>query len=188
MKEIDWSKAPDGYDFALSTAADWNGAPELKGTVRFASRDGLGRFKDDTGMYPQIGRSSWEVIAERPVSWAGEGLPPVGTVCEWKHAGQWLKVEVAYLSEWLIVLRDTRKADSSLIDSEGVEIAIDHWKEDAPVFRPLRTPEQIAAEEREKAVCVMHGLVLEKVGRVSEQFQLEICSALYDAGYRKVTP
>jgi len=184
MKEIDWSKAPEGYDFALSPAADWNGAPELKGSVRFASRNGLGRFKDDTGMYPEIGRSSWEVIAERPVSWTGEGLPPVGTVCEWKHAGTWLKVEVAYLSEWLIVLRDTRKAESSLIDSEGVEIAIDHWKEDAPVFRPLRTPEQIAAEERRAAILEMKGHLSFSDYREAEQH----CAALYDAGYRKVTP
>lgn len=168
MKEIDWSKAPEGYDFALSTAADWNGAPELKGTVRFASRDGLGRFKDDTGMHPQIGRSSWEVIAERPVSWAGEGLPPVGAC---------------------VVVHD----DGSLMYGHGESGEVIAHVENTAVVRMsyglgcftaecLRTPEQIAAEEREKAIEEMA-----RIGTMADTPK-SMAAKLYDAGCRMVTP
>jgi len=182
MKEIDWSKAPDwathyGPD-SDCYCESWYQVIDGK-IVTFAEAD-------SAVCAPQLanqGECFYHPIEELIARWTGEGLPPVGTVCEWKHAGQWLKVEVAYLSEWLIVLRDTRKADSSLIDSEGVEIAIDHWKEDAPVFRPIRTPEQIAAEERERAIGDMATMWEGTSASWRDFFGM-----LHDAGYRKVTP
>jgi hypothetical protein len=49
-------------------------------------------------------------------------------------------------------------------------------------FRPIRTPEQIAAEEREKAIDAMNKLVgdIEKIPTWRDAL-----AALYDAGYRK---
>lgn len=177
MKEIDWSKAPEGYDFALSPAADWNGAPELKGSVRFASRNGLGCFKDDTGMYPQIGRSSWEVIAERPVSWTGDGLPPVGTVCELRNVSAgtcWAKAHIKFASRNVVVWDwDGEPA------MNGLCTAYLHALE----IRPTRTPEQIAAEEREKAVSQMAVIALAGDNQLVTKVYLE---RLYDAGYRRV--
>ncbi|MOA09956.1 hypothetical protein D3C78_1298210 [compost metagenome] len=52
----------------------------------------------------------------------------------------------------------------------------------ASTFRPVRTPEQIKAEEREKAIVemaeTMHAAIGFGVNRAD-------CEALYDAGYRK---
>ncbi|WP_205870910.1 hypothetical protein, partial [Pseudomonas aeruginosa] len=48
-----------------------------------------------------------------------------------------------------------------------------------PAFRPLRTPEQIAAEEREKAVGDM-AMSIQGV-----PYQYPTLYALFDAGYRR---
>lgn len=183
MKEIDWSKAPEGAThYRKDSALPWRMLEDGEWYCWEPDEENWIAISDPI---PE----QYFPIGDRPdAAWAGEGLPPVGTVCEWKHAGQWLKVEVAYLSEWLIVLRDTRKADSSLIDSEGVEIAIDHWKEDAPVFRPIRTPEQIAAEEREKAIDQMMADYEFTTGSCTHQLFRHQAERLHEAGYRKVTP
>jgi hypothetical protein len=46
------------------------------------------------------------------------------------------------------------------------------------VFRPIRTPEQIATEERENAINAMIDIVMTDNIRSN-------CADLYDAGYRK---
>ncbi len=51
-------------------------------------------------------------------------------------------------------------------------------------FRPIRTPEQIAAEERREAILEMKGFLSFSDYREAERH----CADLYDAGYRKVTP
>lgn len=93
------------------------------------------------------GHDDW-VRAGLP-AWTGEGLPPVGTVCEHHkliHGEEWTRVE--------IVAHRTFDGDdypcavfvysqSSSHSSSG-----DH-------FRPCRTPEQIAAEERLAAINYM---------------------------------
>ncbi|PNG11907.1 hypothetical protein CXK97_19500 [Stutzerimonas stutzeri] len=180
MKEIDWSKAPEGYDFALSTAADWDGAPELKGTVRFASRNGLGRFTDDTGMHPQIGRTSWEVIADRPVSWSGEGLPPVGAMVEIRLMG-WSIRESAekFIGVPLRVAASFRMdcgTDMIAVDG-GIDLGCEVFRSEMAF--PIRTPEQIAAEERSKAIREI---------QADLDVPLRIAIRAYGKGYRKEAP
>lgn len=53
-------------------------------------------------------------------------------------------------------------------------------------FRPVRTPEQIAAEERADAIDKMVEFFVNYYGnpKGSEQYLL-ICRSLHDAGYRK---
>lgn len=54
---------------------------------------------------------------------------------------------------------------------------------DHPEFRPIRTPEQIAAEERDKAVqAAMDDTYT--LG-ISDQSKRILIERLYDAGYRK---
>ena len=107
--------------------------------------------------------------------WDGKGLPPVGTVCE--HADinwePWTKVTI--VAHHLIEEDDLLVAvfvykNGSSHSSEG-----DH-------FRPLRTPEQIAAEEREKAISEM----LLGYPYSGSDIVRACCEYLYDAGYRKV--
>lgn len=58
-------------------------------------------------------------------------------------------------------------------------------------FRPLKTPEQIAAEERQKALeeMVYGAIGADRDGsNGSNTTAFILCGLLYDAGYRKVTP
>jgi hypothetical protein len=111
-------------------------------------------------------------------AWTGEGLPPVGTVCEFmKHnsppapEGQWTVGDIRYVSDCTVI-----------IGGENCE-HVHHPRNCS--FRPVRTAEQIEREERDKAcrqICVDAG------GAVTES-EMKIAGRLYDAGYRKqVTP
>lgn len=105
--------------------------------------------------------------------WHGGGSPPpVGTECEFiKHnsppapKGQWKAGKILYLSECTIV-----------IGVEGGE-RVHHPRNCS--YRPIRTPEQIAAEERTRQVNVMADIAAPLINRY------EVAERLYDAGYRK---
>lgn len=100
------------------------------------------------------------------VEWAGEGLPPVGT-----H----------------VVVHD----DGSLVYGHGESGEVLAHVEGCAVIRMsyglgcflprcLRTPEQIAAEERAAAIEKM--IMIDEKGSLS---RTHFCGLLYDAGYRK---
>lgn len=113
-----------------------------------------------------ITREQYEAATE----WNGEGLPPIGTECEWRdRVGQWRKTVVKYVSDSYIIVESTD------IDTLGVELAIDLSERPNQQFRPLRT-------ERDKAIEEM-------LDRLNAGTQLSLADAieqLYDAGYRKV--
>ena len=109
------------------------------------------------------------------IDWDGVGLPPVGAVCEYQIAGYQRKVKVvAHVSEY------------------GRKLAVfqnlyeDTWSSSGCLerFRPIRTPEQIAAEERERAVQEMQALDPRNMA-IGMMGRTDFCRALYDAGYRK---
>lgn len=144
MSQIDWSKAPEG-------ATHFH--PELEG--KFSARwfmevmGGwrvwhMGKWQD---CIPSVSGISPDRFIEHPQAWAGEGLPPVGTVCELRHApGGWGRATITHqgkgLTAWLW----------DHVNPDQVEYA------DCPdrlEFRTIRTKAQIAAEEREKAVSEM---------------------------------
>lgn len=103
--------------------------------------------------------------------WSGEGIPPVGTFCdgyvqnsgrEWK----WLEVEI-------LKHNDTSNNECAVhVTKHGIL----RWCDQ---FRPIRTPEQIAAEERLHAIDEMIDFVVPCIT------YRNLISALYDAGYRK---
>lgn len=116
--------------------------------------------------------------------WTGEGLPPVGTVCEFAslgvHAATWRKVEI------LAHFMGNSTMVAVYVPVEG-DRACDQAI--AQCFRPIRTPEQIAAEEREKVIKTMiedsrPDYSAGELLKSSEYVECAI-SALYDAGYRK---
>lgn len=105
--------------------------------------------------------------------WDGQGLPPVGDSCERRF------IDVAG-SSWfgcIVLAHGSRKI--FIRDDNG-----DEWAHslDEVEFRPYRTPEQIAAEEREKAVQQMAGDLGELPARTTV---IPTLYAIYDAGYRK---
>lgn len=109
--------------------------------------------------------------------WNGEGLPPVGTVCEFmKHnsppapEGQWTVGDIRYVSDCYVI-----------IGGDGCEHA--HHPRNCS-FRPVRTPEQIARLEKSRACDEMFGVIL-SLTEDRRHNRSDICEALYDAGYRK---
>jgi hypothetical protein len=170
---VDWSKAPEGYPL-------WIVDNEGENLSRWHQlRDG-GYF-DESGQRWSLraenrGRITVYRKPDEPVApaWTGEGLPPVGTVCEFNDGcgGGYKKVEVMYVSAMTVLV----KFDGS--PNEDVEGA--YSPHESLYFRPIRTPEQIAAEERE---AVINEMVTVINGAHAEGKTL--AQAMYDAGYRK---
>lgn len=192
MKEIDWSKAPEG---ATHYSCDDRHAPWLK--VEAPDRafwwDGqrwgrvLGFRMPLPAEYvplhaagPDIGPFSVSVAGERldPLlpPWNGDGLPPVGAVCEVEDEdGNWHECRIlAHHME-----------DAVFIPGPGYPYGAYDGLPDGR-FRPFRTPDQIAAEEREKALKEeMAGIVFSACGAILAD---DVLSVLYDAGYRRQEP
>lgn len=135
-----------------------------------------------------VTRDQWQE-ARDALEWNGEGLPPVGA-----------KVEVIGLSGDCLP-----KSIEDWEDGDIVECAAHHSMQGeyvTPVFfnkrvfqfsglredcyRPIRTPQQIAAEERKAAIDQMVQFFMNYYGnpKGAEQYLL-ICRSLHDAGYRK---
>lgn len=112
-----------------------------------------------------------------PPAWTGEGLPPVGSgVCEYRGAHQW--------DEWTVVniFASWGKGSSAVV---FVDFG-DGWREerDPERFRPIRTPEQIAAEDRQKGIEEL-GNFLAATSTTPTPYLWESAQKIYDAGYRK---
>jgi hypothetical protein len=121
----------------------------------------------------------YRIAKEDPVVWNGQGLPPVGTVCE------------------AVIPHSSGEDDEnkSIIWIEGVVIAHHEingktftwfaerdgfYPPNVLEFRPIRTPEQIAYDQRDSAIAYML-----KVCFGADLSRRERLAALYDAGYRK---
>lgn len=127
-----------------------------------------------------VTREMWE--AERAkvkgkTEWDGEGLPPVGAKCEARALTnisefKWIEVKVEFISEKGVFLTSNELTGGCIgLPFKYVE------------FRPFRTPEQIAAKERENAVKEM----METVCKGSPwTLSADAAAKLYDAGYRKI--
>lgn len=115
-----------------------------------------------------------ELSAPKVVEWDGAGLPPAGSTCQIRHsgwaAGSWETVDIKYISsEYLIIGHGDFKREQ-------------HFHMPDIQFRPILTAEQVAAEEREKAIreiCIDAGSPELTPG------QMKVAEKLYLAGYRK---
>ncbi|HFQ8088838.1 TPA: hypothetical protein ACHS7S_005711 [Pseudomonas aeruginosa] len=117
-------------------------------------------------------------------SWDGQGLPPVGTVCIVEpHNTMWgfsstsgyERKILAYYGEYVWLGHAETPLETTRIDKVD--------------FRPLRTPEQIAADGRKKAIQQMQADANVSFGAgelmtPKEYVEMAIV-ALYDAGYRR---
>ncbi|AWF65436.1 hypothetical protein CSB92_6137 [Pseudomonas aeruginosa] len=118
---------------------------------------------------PTVFDESMQNLIARPVepaTWDGQGLPPTGLLVEWKSGldHEWRRVTVlAYAN-----------GDAWLQPEDGDSFIVGNPEN----FRRIRTPEQIAAEEREKAVGDM-AMSIQGV-----PYQYPTLYALYDAGWR----
>lgn len=99
--------------------------------------------------------------------WDGSGLPPIGAVCEYcrSEGDVWREcVIVSHHVAYVVV-----------VDEFGFSAVFLHYG----LFRHIKTPEQIAKEERRAAIKEMF-----EVARGRRGFQ-DILEILYDAGYRR---
>lgn len=158
-ENVDWSKAPEG-------ATHWAPAKGMM-CASFMKYEG-GKWYCET-----VSGRNWTAdntnddhtrYIARPTAWTGSGLPPVGTVCEWRQGLQWERIEIlAYngLDAWI-----RQESGRGLIVGNIANL------------RPLRTPEQIEAEERDKAIEAL---------RADTDWILDHASAqaVLAAGYRK---
>lgn len=132
-----------------------------------------------------------------PPAWTGEGLPPVGTVCEFAgfnpeetmltdpRVGDQVTVIAHFMSGSFEVAAFTFYAPPGF---EYLQVAQGAYG----CFRPIRTPEQIAEEARIAELNLMVGAIKDYPGGrhgVDHLTQLKIheeaCINLYDAGWRK---
>lgn len=149
--------------------------------------------------YQNVTRAEWQaavdVLKEKEVvEWDGVGLPPVGAVVRSAAVGnpffeafRDMDLQVVFHDhnqdgEPIAVFRYPDPEESMEVENNGEGYA--SWLYHGMVsgmFRPIRTPEQIAAEEREKAIREMceHGV------SAGERTIEMTAAALYDAGYRK---
>lgn len=120
---------------------------------------------------------------ERP--WSGEGFPPPGTVCELRNVAahtEWSQATIVFASRNVIVWD---LAGEPAIN--GLCTSYAHAVE----MRPVRTPEQIAADETERSCKIeIQNRIWSACGKIDSAAPsisqvAGIAEALYDAGYRK---
>ncbi|WAT30124.1 hypothetical protein [Pseudomonas sp. GXZC] len=164
-------------------------------------------FGGNSGSYQFFKNGEWEMgfgcmsnsyleIAQ-PEPWTGEGLAPVGTVCEFAgfnpeetlstdpRVGDQVTVIAHFMSGSFEVAAFTFYAPPEF---EYLQVA----QGAHGCFRPIRTPEQIAEEARIAELNLMIGAIKDHPGGrhgVDHLTQLKIheeaCINLYDAGWRK---
>lgn len=163
---IEWSKAPEGHDYHL----EW-----IYSNGQFY-RDGGDRFFRDNGSYAlKSDIPSDVVITKRPVEWTGEGLPPVGTVCEVNHPTMnWVRCEIVAHKHFDC---GSKPHAIAWIDGDNLD------QSQGNRFRPIRTPEQIAEEDRENYVQIAMGDT-STLG-ISDTSKRILIERLYDSGHRK---
>lgn len=118
-------------------------------------------------------RSEFHFEQLRPAPWTGKGLPPVGTVCESVCGGIVRKVEVLAVGKKNVFLIEG--GEEKMFSIEGTR-----------TFRPIRTPEQIEAEEREQDAQSLFELINPegKWHKFAEEGKARFRAAVA-AGYRK---
>ncbi|WP_449432299.1 hypothetical protein [Pseudomonas putida] len=122
------------------------------------------------------------------IVWSGEGLPPVGTVCEFnsnlahKAGGEsWHKVTVVFMSDETYVVRRENAPPGEISELCGSA-----WMIEAKRFRQFKTPEQIAEKERANAITSILADAGVTGSAWSDDPEAEVwAAALHDAGYRK---
>ncbi|MBH9437772.1 hypothetical protein N1F33_19215 [Pseudomonas aeruginosa] len=176
---IDWSKAPEGSNKAGFTGPDnylqFYRIPGMFGDYDYWS-EGRGWLGSE---FPTCANYLFERPAK--VEWDGQGLPPVGTVCE--HYGTaddlaWLEVEVIGHGNV-----DGRNVAFFRYGTGSPRFTVSYST--ANNFRPIRTPEQVAAEERAQAVKAMLALDPPHDNGLGLTSRQQFCEILYDHGYRR---
>ncbi len=167
VKFEQWQAARDALKCEPECVSD------LKAQVKFLAEllvaNGIGEVvenKDGSKFYAVLTKGD-----DQP-AWDGPGLPPVGMVCELRRKdGGWGLAIIKYMSSTICVwLWNNGNPDQREWSCEPYNME----------FRPIRTPEQIAAEERKRIEDEIQSICTEGENKGVPYFK-----ALYEAGYRK---
>lgn len=178
--DVDWSKAPDWavahalYAFGGEISRMWVGETQYQpfDSLRpYPYGGGVGEVRHNCT------RREFRYETLRSTPWTGEGLPPVGMVCE---AG------IPHVSGPNNETRSVIWIEGRVIAYHAIKDKTYAWfAEDDGFyppgvfgFRPIRTPEQIAAEERQAAIKQMQK-------DCACYANADLFADLYDCGYRK---
>lgn len=130
------------------------------------------------GASVEVTRAEWQAAVDalkkaETVEWDGAGLPPVGAECEVKNdiSGEWDAVDEVLVHT---TIGGVNTAVCKRNDRVFLARAVD--------LRPIRTPEQIAAEEREKHISDICMIFDRDPNSPTNRNH---AARLYDAGYRK---
>jgi len=176
MIDIDWSKCPQATHFAPKPEAD-----DMWCDVFWRVVDGVGveAWALVSGGLEHYSRPTWrketaERLIARPPQWNGEGLPPVGIVCEHQVFGcaSWTKAIVLAYGERKTFYRDQDGHEWSRLSDEIK-------------FRPLRA-EQALGDNLEKDAEALFGFVNPngKWRKADTEYKDRFRNAVR-AGYRK---
>jgi hypothetical protein len=119
-------------------------------------------------------------LLKRP-AWDGEGLPSTGTICEFKaNILGWVEVTITAVTELSIVFtRPSFQNGRPLVEERLPHKAVER-------FRPIRTPEQIAAEERARGIeAILNDAGVTGSAWTGDPEAESWAAALYDANWRK---
>ena len=178
----EWSTDDDGVlEFYSEIASDFGSAKVTRAEWQ-AAVDALDQSELDAVLAKNEQLAA--ARAERIPVWNGEGLPPVGLDVEIKRGNcTWIDGD-----EWQI--GKTATVMASFLNSRDIEMASVQFPGGhcecilARCLSPIRTAEQVAAEEREKAIEDM--LSLFEVAACKQTYDmLGGIAAIYDANYRK---
>lgn len=166
MSELNWNEALKGWKVTFSIGHRPSDRWEVytpKGCGGVVAVDSV----TDWTVRELLDRMSATPVVE-PSPWTGDGLPPVGTVCEWFSEDYgWLGGRVVGHDGSVSVISH----------NDGYTGCHPHQ------VRPIRTPEQIAEEERKAAVMEIAKTVHAWIpSSVDSMFAAH---AIWDAGYRK---
>lgn len=180
--DIDWSNAPEGADryypedLEMGWSESWGNGNKV--WVRLC-------WFDPTH-FGGLHKKRLNSCIMRPINsaqqWTGEGLPPVGAVCECQNDElKWLEGTIVHVGYHGSTKLAVMQAKEEILYGEVGE------------FRPIKTKEQIAAEERDKAIEDMVALVAKgqdysvqaETGTSTADYVMNACKQLHDAGYRK---
>lgn len=170
--KIDWSKAPEDATHYNHACFDWYKVGSHEPFFWNGRAWAPARFWDDRK----------HDCIQRPTtpSWSGEGLPPVGVVCEYRCVNdKWRQVKV--IAHMIEMQKDNPCAVSQLGDTGPLCIG------GASSFRPIRTIEQIEADQREAQIVAIHDAIVTSVKVTLGQCDSwrKVAEMVYDAGFKR---
>ncbi|EPQ8800842.1 hypothetical protein ACUW02_007084 [Pseudomonas aeruginosa] len=159
---IDWNTAPEGATHWEPAGLEFHeGWMKKEGNVWFFwGLDAEWKYGGDVSAERE---ATFEARPQE--AWDGQGLPPVGVECEYRHIiwPEYRRCEIRYISDESLVAYDNGQEQ--------------YYRTHDMLFRPLRTPSRSLAEEREKAI--------EEMCFAVETLTVKQAKALFDAGYRR---